>query len=316
MNKCYFAFGTALLLCCVTGALQAQQPSPSSSGTKIIIIEEKVDRAGNKTVTKTTREGNFTDEEIEKIIEEESQNENAGNNIEFATPGAENHEPKGYLGVMIEDAEGGVRITEVVQGSPAETAGLKTSDVIMAIDNAEVANMESLVNAISSHKPGDAVRVHYRRDGSSATVSATLSEREEPISSDVFEWDEHIQDMKKHEEEMKQHEKDMQLHEKMMKEHEAKLKAVKEKDKPRFGVSIDDVEEGPGVLVTKVYEGSLAEKTGLQKGDIITSFNGIEVNSPDELIEAVKAVPVDDKVKVNFVRDGKKMKEKVTFERT
>jgi S1-C subfamily serine protease len=125
---------------------------------------------------------------------------------------------------------------------------------------------------------------------------------------DAFEWDEHIRDRKEHESEMKEHEKEM-------KEHEVKRKAEKEKNKPRFGVSIEEA-EGDGVVVTKVYEGSLAKQAGLQEGDVITTFNGVEVNTADELIEAVKIAPADDKVKVIFLRDGKKMKEKVEFERT
>ncbi len=308
MNKWYFSFVSAVLLCSIAGHLDAQEATEQSSGTKIIIIEERIDAQGNKTVTRVEREGDFTDEEINQIISEE----NGGVKIETIKTG---HTDKGYLGVMIADANGGVRITEVVEGSPAQAAGLKAGDVVMAIGNSEVANMEALVSVVSSHKPGEVIQVHYVRDGASATLTATLALREEAIISDAFEWDEHVKDMKQHEMDMQKHEEDMMLHEKMMKEHEGKFKTEKENSKPRFGVNIDDA-EGAGVVVTNVYEGSLAERAGLQEGDVITSFNGVEVNSANELIEAVQAAPADDKVKVNFLRDGKKMKEKVVFEKT
>lgn len=307
MNKWYFAFGSALLLS-AAGVLQAQETVPQS-GTKIIIIEEKVDRAGNKTVTKTIREGNFTDAEIDAIIAEETKN---GNTAQVATP----QDERGYLGVMIENAEGGVRVTEVVEGSPAAAAGLKAGDVIMAVDQSETANMESLVSAVSNHKPGETVQVHYLRDGASATASAVLAVREEPVISDAFKWDEHIQGMKEHEKEMQKHDEAMQKHDEMMKEHEAKMKAEHKKAKPRFGVTIDNTEDASGVLVTSVYEGSIADEIGIQEGDVITSFNGIEVHSTGEFIEAVRTAPAEEKVKVLFTRDGKKQKEKLTFERT
>lgn len=317
MNKWYFSVCATLFTLGVAGTAQAQQAAEQSSGTKIIIIEEKIDAQGNKSVTRVEREGNFTDEEINQIIAEE----NGGVKIEATGAG---HTEKGYLGVMIENATGGVRITEVVEGSPAQAAGLKTGDVIVAIGDAEVSNMESLVGAVSAQKPGQTVQVHYLRDGASATVQATLAGREAPVISDAFGWDEHISkkkehesDMKQHGADMKQHDADMKRHDMMMKEHDTKLKAEKamSKSKPRFGVSIDEA-EGAGVVVTHVYEGSLAEEAGIQEGDVITTFNGVKVNTANELIEAVKGAPADKKVKVAYTRDGKKEKEKVVFERS
>ena len=38
-----------------------------------------------------------------------------------------------------------------------------------------------------------------------------------------------------------------------------------------------------GVYISQVYEGTAAEAAGLQKGDIITSFDGVKVRSMDEL---------------------------------
>ena len=311
MNKWYFACGAALLLSSLSTGASAQQ-STESSGTKIIIIEEKTDRWGNKTVTKTVREGNFTDEEIEKIIAEESKS--SSDHPRAYVDADKGQKERGYLGVMIENSDEGVQITEVVEGSPAGKAGLKSGDVITAINETTVTDYETLVDVVSSHKPGESVQVHYSRGGSPASVPVVLGVRQETFETDVFEWNEDEEERRndidaeefKDQKSFKQAHK---LHEKMEKKHE-------EKSKPRFGVSIDEVEEGNGVLVTKVYEGSLAEQSGVQEGDIITHFNGVEVNNADELIEAVQASPANEKVTLVFMRDGKKMKEKVTFERT
>jgi len=149
--------------------------------------------------------------------------------------------------------------------------------------------------------------VHYLRDGVSATLPAKLTERQETVFPNGFKWDEHVKDINKHEEAMEQHEQ-------MMKGHKKEMEMMVEKSKPRFGVYLDEVENGGGVLVTRVAEGSVAERAGLNTGDVVTSFNGSEVNSSEDLIKAVKAAPSGEKVKVTFTRDGKKMKEKVTFE--
>lgn len=299
--------------------LKAQEAPAESQDTKIIIIEEKVDRWGNKTVTKTVKDGNFTDAEIEKIIEAES------------VVTAEEPKKKGYLGVMIENAEAGVRITEVLEDSPAASAGLQAGDVITSIGETPVTGMEGLVQAVSTHAPGEAVTVSYLRDGTAATTTATLSERSEPAVSDVFGWDEDVRErrqlereemlrhreheMKEKEEMHRQHKMDMQKHEEMMRKHEMEMEKHLEKEKkPRFGVYLDEVEAGPGVRVTRVSEGSIAAAAGVQEGDVITSFNKQEVNSADDLIEAVQNAPADKKVKVELIRAGKKVKEKVVFE--
>jgi len=61
----------------------------------------------------------------------------------------------GYLGVMIEDqAGGGVRITQVLPGSPAESAGLKEDDVIRRVDRLIIADTDDLMRAIGDVRPG------------------------------------------------------------------------------------------------------------------------------------------------------------------
>jgi S1-C subfamily serine protease len=93
-------------------------------------------------------------------------------------------------------------------------------------------------------------------------------------------------------------------------------KEISRDSKPRFGVYLDEVEAGPGVLVTWVSDDSVAAGAGVQKGDVITSFNGTAVNSSSDLIQAVKSAPTDKKVKVELIRQGKKIKEKVVFSQT
>jgi serine protease Do len=59
--------------------------------------------------------------------------------------------------------------------------------------------------------------------------------------------------------------------------------------------------------VSRVVEGSAAEKAGIRVGDVITSVNGQPVKSNSELRNALGLLHVGDKVDVGLMRDGKPM---------
>lgn len=62
-----------------------------------------------------------------------------------------------------------------------------------------------------------------------------------------------------------------------------------------------------GVYVDGINEGSAAQDGGLKKKDVITEINGVAVNSSPELQEQVAQHRPGDKIRVNYIRDGKKM---------
>jgi peptidase M28-like protein/PDZ domain-containing protein len=84
-----------------------------------------------------------------------------------------------YLGTVPDMSEnpGGVRLTGVRAGSPAEKAGLRGSDVIVSIGGMATPDLEAMTVALRSHKAGDVVDVRYVRDGVEQTVSVTLGTR-------------------------------------------------------------------------------------------------------------------------------------------
>ena len=78
-----------------------------------------------------------------------------------------------------------------------------------------------------------------------------------------------------------------------------------------LGVSTDENIEG--ALITNISKNSPAEKAGLQKNDIIYKVEDKEINNPADLSEVIRSMKTGDKVKVYFLRDGKKKDEKVTL---
>jgi len=65
----------------------------------------------------------------------------------------------------------GAQITSVVAGSPAEVAGLKVGDVILAIGTALIGNQLDVPRITMRLRIGTQVEVRYRRDGEEKTVS-------------------------------------------------------------------------------------------------------------------------------------------------
>lgn len=75
-------------------------------------------------------------------------------------------------------AESGVLVDQVVAGSPAENAGLRTGDVIVKFDGTDVEEAQEIVEAVREHKPGDKVEVQYMRGENRRTVTVTLGSRQ------------------------------------------------------------------------------------------------------------------------------------------
>lgn len=77
---------------------------------------------------------------------------------------------------------------------------------------------------------------------------------------------------------------------------------------PILGISLDLNYAQGGAKITNtptgIHAGSPAEMAGLKAGDIITKFDGKVINGPDELIVAVRARNVGDKVSLTYLRDG------------
>ena len=85
-----------------------------------------------------------------------------------------------YLGTIPDMASGeagGVRITGVSKGSPADLAGMQGGDVITKIGDYDVMNLEEMTAALRSYKPGDKVVVVVTREGAEKRLDVTLGKR-------------------------------------------------------------------------------------------------------------------------------------------
>jgi len=69
---------------------------------------------------------------------------------------------------------GEVSIIQVVEGGPAESAGLRADDRIVSFDGQTVTSADQFVTGIQSHAPGDALQLVVERDGATQNLEVGL----------------------------------------------------------------------------------------------------------------------------------------------
>src|SRR5690606_825139 len=76
----------------------------------------------------------------------------------------------------------------VVEGGPADKAGLKNNDIVVKLDNMKIGTNGGMMSIIGMYKPGDTIDITYLRDGKERTAKLTLAEYEDPaVSTEVQE---------------------------------------------------------------------------------------------------------------------------------
>jgi S1-C subfamily serine protease len=74
------------------------------------------------------------------------------------------------IGIEAENTENGLRITRIIEGSPAEKAGLKKDDVILRADEKDIAGLNDLREIVRKHKANDEIAVTVRRGAQEVDV--------------------------------------------------------------------------------------------------------------------------------------------------
>lgn len=77
---------------------------------------------------------------------------------------------------VLRDLPQGAFIQRVVEGTPAEEAGLKAGDIIVAVDGKEIKESNTLAQVIRGHKVGDSLKLTVDRNGQEIDLTATLGE--------------------------------------------------------------------------------------------------------------------------------------------
>jgi serine protease Do len=179
---------------------------------------------------------------------------------------------RGSIGIMFNAAEnpaisrvygagaGGVTISAVTAGSPAEQAGLKVGDTIVSVDGKAVKNGDELVSDIASRKPGSKVNLGFVRNGKKQEATVTVTDRAKLFAARLGEDDENGE---------AEAPKESKLG--------LTVRAITSEMAERL-----DIPSGKGVIVQDIKPSSFADDVGLTRGDVILEINKQPVNSEDE----------------------------------
>ncbi len=179
------------------------------------------------------------------------------------------HVTRGWLGVQIQpvtkdiadslgmkDAKGAL-IAVPQPDSPASAAGLKSGDVIIAINNESVKDARSLARKIADLAPGSEVSLSILRDGRPETVSLRIGQMKQSVKQGTNE-----------------------------ETHKEKVE--------RLGLALaplQDIEgaDGKGLAIVGVEPGSEAASLGMSEGDVILKAGGKAVATPSDFRDALRS---------------------------
>lgn len=192
---------------------------------------------------------------------------------------------RGWLGVMIqkvtpEIAKGfglkeseGALVSDVMEGSPAEKAGIKRGDVIVSYNGKRIKEMDQLPKLVGTTEVGKKVKIGLIRDGKQITVEAVIEEQ---------------------------------------KDEEMRLSKGPEVQKD-FGLVVQEItpeiaqhlelKDRKGVIVTDVQPGSLAAEADIRSGDIIKEINRRPIRNMADFKEAMKKANVKEGIVMLIRRD-------------
>jgi serine protease Do len=148
----------------------------------------------------------------------------------------------------------GALVSSVERGSPAEKAGLKPGDVVLAIDGKKIERSAELPPLVANVKPGSKANLEVWRDGAKRTLALTVGElkAEQVASADRS---------------------DEQSSGKLG----LAVRALTAEEKKQL--------DGTQGLLVENASGPAA-RAGIQRGDLVIAINGRPVKSVDELSSA------------------------------
>lgn len=180
---------------------------------------------------------------------------------------------RGYLGVVIQpltpdlaDSFGiepgkGILVAQVADGSPAQQAGIKQGDVIVAFEGNKVTNIGHFRNQVSITPPGNRVELTVLRDGKEKTVHVSIGKLG----------------------------KNLQVAKEGPAQSSAEIGLTVQTITPELAEQFN-AKPDEGVVVTEVRPGSIAAMAGVQAGTVILQVNRKPVkNAADFQREVAKS---------------------------
>jgi serine protease Do len=181
----------------------------------------------------------------------------------------------------------GVLVSIIQKGGPAEKAGIKVDDIIIAMNGKSIKDGDELVSRVSDTPIGTPVNLTVDRDGKRMEFKVTIMDR-----SEVFKDDPRFADLKQSPEDPVKPEAEASQYKFGM-----KLHALTDAEHTSMGL------EGKGGLVVRsVDTGSFAEDIGLFEKDVILAINRQPVSSVEDVLKIQSSLKPGDAVAFHVMR--------------
>ena len=217
---------------------------------------------------------------------------------------------RGWLGVNVDDR---ARIESVSAGAPAEKAGLRKGDEIRDVDGKPVRSSGDLVRIVRGLPPGVKSKIELLRDGKSQIVEVEVGELKGEDEAKVWSWSSPMPPLPP---KPPVDPKDFEFRSSLMPVVENFVFQLT--GSRQLGIDAVEltpelagkfkVQEGNGLMVSRVLEQSAAQKAGFQAGDIIVRANGSPVKNVDQLRNVLRNLKDKGAVLVECYRDGQAKK--------
>ena len=218
----------------------------------------------------------------------------------------------------------GVAVEKVMEGSPAQAAGLQAGDVIIRFNGQEVGSSRMLTRLVNEVSPDHSARVTVIRGGTERELNVTVGKRPIPKfdeGSFNFKFPDNFPNVEIPDIQiprvapmpridamppMANFDRNFDFNFGNRRQIGVSLTPLTKQLADHFGVS-------GGSMISEVRENSPAAKAGLRAGDIIVEIDGKAVKGDGDLIRSM-GEKKDGDVTLTIVRDGSRQNVKVTPE--
>jgi serine protease Do len=199
---------------------------------------------------------------------------------------------RGLLGVNIQDlneslaksfgrnSSDGALVSQVIDGSPAEKAGIKAGDIIVKFNSEPVQGAAQLKNMVGKEKPGTSVKLTVFRDKKTFDVTVNISERSPKTLA-------------------------------------SGKSSPESQTSNELGIDIEPVppvmaekmglKEGEGLRVKDISEDGAGSRMGIKSGDVILEVDGVPVSESSSFNKALAEAKKNQVIRLKVQRNNQKI---------
>jgi serine protease Do len=211
---------------------------------------------------------------------------------------------RGWLGVQMDIKNGKVQILDVVENSPAEKAGIRKGDFIKKINGKTIKNTGEVVKIVREFKPEQKVKMELTRENkpqSALVVIGELKEGKRMVARSSRSYSKRSVN-----EPFPEFRETLPVLENFVyRIGGSRILGVEVAPLTPELAKEFSVEEGTGLMITRVHKATTAEKAGLRPADIIVKVGNQRINNNNDLRKALDELEDNEAVPVELYRKGK-----------